>query len=325
MRTFGDCGGGRAVKATCGPVLVVGATGFVGRAIASALEAGGNEVVRLRAPRITGHWAEDRVETIRALRGSIDGCAAVVNAAGVADASGTHSDVLFGANAVLPGLIAEAAARERARFVHVSSASVQGRRRVLDSSNSVAPFSPYTRSKLGGERAVASYGRDSVIYRPPGVHGPGRQVTRSLAHLAASPLSSVAGRGDRPSANVLVQSVGAAVAHLALTDATPPPVVHHPSEGMTTESILRLLGGRRPKRIPVALARAVVLAGLVLGRSHPRVLANARRLEMLWFGQAQAPSWLEVDGWRSPTTPEDWRALGESLRSANTKDPEERV
>lgn len=306
-------------------IAVFGASGFVGHAVSSALEASGHEVVGLRAPRITRVTGQERREIVADLRHAISGCSAVVNAAGVAEAAGSESEDLIGANAVLPGLIAEAAAREDVRLVHVSTAAVQGRRGVLDSSHEVSPFSPYSRSKLAGERAVAAHGRGAVVYRPPGVHGPERRVTQSLARLAASPLSSVAGRGDRPTANVLAASVGSAVAHLATTPASPPPVVHHPSEGMTTGSLLRLLGGRRPIGVPFPAASAVMLMTLALGQAHPAILASARRLEMLWFGQSQAPSWLDDDGWRTPTTDEDWRVLGESARRARVKDSKERA
>jgi len=68
----------------------------------------------------------------------------------------------------------------------------------------------------------------------------------------------------------------------------PPVVALQPWEGWTTASLLRELGGREPRHLPVPLARAVVaaayaLSGLLRGRGR----AAVRRVELVWFGQRQ--------------------------------------
>ena len=86
------------------------------------------------------------------LAAAFAGVQVVVNAAGLATPGGTDSPALRGANALLPLVVADAAdAAGVQRFVHLSSAAVQGHRPFLDESSHVQPFSAYSRSKALGE------------------------------------------------------------------------------------------------------------------------------------------------------------------------------
>lgn len=298
-------------------IALVGATGFVGSHVRAALEQRGAHVVGISAPRLSttartvGELDRDIEQLVSrdamlSLREDLRGCDAVVNAAGVANATG-NGDALFGANALLPGLLASLIPGH-IRFVHVSSAAVQGRRNPLDESEQLAPFSPYSSSKALGEMSVRSRGADNVIYRPTSVQGSGRDVTRSLVRLLRSPAASVAGNGDAPTPQVLVQNVADAVAFLALEAGHPPSVVLHPSEWITTGDLVRLLGERTPLRVPTLVARAVIGLGFTVGRLIPAGAGVARRLEILWLGQDQAASWL--DGrWSAPLGREAWKEL----------------
>lgn len=298
-------------------VAVVGATGFVGSAVAEALARRGAEVTPVRAPRLTstartpaGVAAQLRsaeaVAAVAALREALRGCDAVVNAAGVARATGTWDPALIGANALLPLVVAEARPAG-ARLVHVSSVAVQGAASLLDESRRYAPFSPYSASKALGEQVLEPYD-DVVVFRPTSVHGRGRDVTRTLVRVLSSPAASVAGRGDGPTPQVLVANVGDAVAFVALFTQTPPAVVLQPSEDLTVRDLVRVLGHREPLRVPAPLARAVVRLAAMLGRWSGPAAGVSRRLEMMWFGQAQGHSWL--DGrWSAPVGREGWREL----------------
>lgn len=303
-------------------VVLIGATGFVGSAVAEALSSHG-DVVPVASPRLTsGARTVDELrqavaaqELVRAeLVRQFADADVVVNAAGDPDASSLDHDVLFGANALLPGVLLAAAIEAGVpRFVHVSSAVVQNDRPTLDASEDMDGFSPYSASKVLGEhvlRAATAAGCDVVRYRPPSVHAPGRRVTRMIARIAGSPAATVARPGQQPTPQALLPNVASAVAFLATTDKVPPAVVHHPSEGVTVTTLMSdLSGGRSPLRLPRALARSLVAAAKLVGRVHQPTAANARRLELLWLGQAQAPSWLTDAGWQPPVGREGWQSL----------------
>jgi len=251
-----------------------------------------------RSPR----WAPDRHHLLEQLR-DVD---AVVIAAGVAVATGSGDD-LFGADALLPALVS-AAAPATARVVHVSSAAVQGRRPLLDESTETAPFSDYSLAKALGEQAVLQGNPGAVCFRPTSVHGAGRDVTRTLARVASSRFASVAGRGDGPTPQVLVENVADAIAFVTLTPREVPSVVLHPHEGMSVAQLVRVLGDREPRHVPVAIARSIVGLAVIAGRRSSKAAGVGRRLEMLWFGQAQTPGWL-TDCWEPIAGPGDWERL----------------
>ena len=302
-------------------VVVIGASGFVGSAVVRALEARGTTVTALHAPRLRPIHPDRAAEGLRSLTGEIaafardlEGADAVVNAAGIADSTSADGASLTAANALLPGYIGAACAiAEVPRFVQVSSAAVQGRAPVLDSSPVVAPLSPYARSKALGESLARGASQGTVVYRPPGVHGASRRVSQAIARLARSPLSCVARPGTSPTPQALLPNVADAIAFLATTEIQPPSTVAHPSEGLTTVSLLHLLGGRVPREIPRPLAKGVVALLTAAGRAVPYLGANARRLEVLWLGQPQADSWLSSAGWAPPLGQDAWQALGREL------------
>lgn len=246
------------------------------------------------------------------------GASVLINAAGDPDASSLDAGALFGANALLPGLLLRAAHKAGIRrFVQISSAVVQADKEVLDSSEDLRPFSPYSASKVLGELLLRDPAGDLEVvrYRPPSVHAPDRRVTRMIGKIAKSPAAVVATPGTQPTPQALLPNVAAAVAYLATSEMSPPAVVHHPSEGLTVSSLLEYLsGGRSPFRIPQALARSVVVMLKALGRTYGPVAANARRVELLWFGQEQAESWLTARGWKPPVDRDGWRALAEVER-----------
>lgn len=291
-------------------IAVVGASGFVGSAVVVRLRARGAETIEVRAPRIKGTIgasapSDDLVAEICELIGD---ATCVVNAAGMADALAADAETLDGANGLWPGLLARACLRGGQRLVHVSSAAVQGRR-ALDSSEQYAAFSPYSRSKVMGEQAALTSPGEVCVVRPPGVHAPTRPVTRSIISLARSPLSSVAAPGTDNAPQSQLVNVADAIAFLALHEGSVPRIVHVPAEGITTYELLRAVGGRPPQQVPRALAAMIVSAARLTGKHNGRVAGHARRLEVLWFGQTQAPSWLTEAGWLPPAGHEGWSQM----------------
>lgn len=305
-------------------VGVVGANGFVGGAVIGALTARGVTCSGVRAPRLAPVEPRGTRLAIAGLTSVVDelansfmGLDAVVNAAGDPDASSRDTAALVAANAVLPLLLARAAAAAGVRrFVHISSAVVQGRRPVLDESEDIEAFSDYSRSKALAEELLRQQGDERVvIYRPPSVHSGDRRVTRALAAISRSPLSTVAHPGTAPTPQAHVDNVGDAIAFLALCSEQPPPIVIHPWEGFTTAEFLELLGGRPPRRIPTWLASSTTAALRAAGGKVKPVAANARRLEMMWQGQGQAVSWLEQSGWVAPAGRDAWLRTAAAARA----------
>ncbi|SMC31276.1 glycosyltransferase [Janibacter indicus] len=309
-------------------VCVIGSTGFIGTFVCEALEASGVAVRRIRAPRLTHTGSIIPAEIVRDYRSVINelaeqliGVDAVVNAAGDSNAASRDRAGLMGANALLPALVAIACEQAQVpRLVHLSSAAVQGRMPELNETLEIEPFSEYSRSKAEGERLVLQIRpRTTTVYRPPGVHAASRRVTQTLTKIATSPLSTVPGEGNDPSPQALAVNVGSAIAFLAVTPQLPPPVVTHPSEGLTTRSVLELLGGREPRSIPRIIARVLVRVGRSFARGWPALSAHVRRVEMVWFGQRQSVSWLtSPGGWEAVVGHEGWRDLGREVRSASS-------
>lgn len=305
-------------------VAVVGASGFIGHHVCVALRDRGCLVVPIGGIRVT----RDRIgsiedmtnhesEAARRLAEKLSGSEAVVNAAGVSVAQGTQVGSLVSANAVFPLILATATkAVGIPRLIHVSSAAVQGRKSVLDSSPQTFAFSPYSSSKSWGEELVLGNGpKQTVVYRPPGVHGRDRPTTKLTVRVASSPLAAYAGDGAANTPQALVENVADAIAFMSVTDLTIPSIVNHPSEGLTVRSYLRRLGDREPKRIPEPAAVPILGAAVMLGNVFSSLSAHSRRLEVLWRGQEQAPSWLTAAGWRPPRGLDGWDKLGVLCRS----------
>lgn len=288
-----------------GSWAVVGASGFVGSAIVAELRRRGREVVEVRAPRVelsprasdaalVARLAAQRSseELVEALRGA----SVVVNAAGAAEPGAGATSRVYGANALLPAVVALAAEAAGAdRVVHLSSAAVQGRRAVLDETPEVEPFSPYSRSKALGERALlalaGSARPDIVIVRATSVQGTGRRTTESLRAVARSAVASVARPGTQPSAVSSVGRLAELIGDVGSCTTAVPRIVLQPWEGLSVQQVLEYAGGRAPRRLPRALCAVLVATGRAAGALVPGLLGAVRRVEVMWFGQAQVAGW----------------------------------
>ena len=289
---------------------VLGSAGFIGSAVCAALGAAGITVRAVPAPRLESA-ARDAfglldeaaaLVTVRAeLAAAFAGADVVVNAAGLATPGGADSAALRGANALLPVVLAGAADDAGVkRFIHLSSAAVQGHRPFLDETSYVQPFSAYSRSKALGEQALAerSSGPCSVVtIRATSVQGPGRPTTAKLAKLAASPLATVAGSGAAPSPVSSVDSLVQFIRAVGLHAGPVPAIILQPWEHCTVAGVLEAAGGRKPRRLPAWLCRSALWCGYrVSSLAGERLHGPLRRLEMMWFGQGQVPGWAEATG-----------------------------
>ena len=217
-------------------VLVTGAAGFIGGALCRGLaERGHRPVAGLRRPAPPSSTAEglllgditpDR-DWSRALRGvRID---IVVHLA--QRAHSTADPAALAPEPAAAAALARAAARAGARrFVYLSSITAMGAAtapgRPFRAGDEPHPDSPYGRSKLATEEALAEAATDTgielVIIRPPLVHGPGvRANFRALLQLVASgiplPFSRIDNRRSLIFVDNLIDLTATAATHPAAT------------------------------------------------------------------------------------------------------------
>lgn len=190
-------------------VLLLGAGGQLGWELARSLQPLGELVVadRRRADL-------SRPETLSAF---VDGVApdVVVNAAAYtavdrAEAQGAQA---FAVNARAPGVLAEAARRAGALFVHYSTDYVFDGTgdSPRDERAPTAPLNCYGRSKLAGEQAVAAAGGDWLVLRTSWIYAArGRNFLRTILRLAA----------ERERLEVVADQVGAPTPARFVADAT---------------------------------------------------------------------------------------------------------
>ncbi len=165
-------------------LLLTGATGQLGQALAAAAPADAHLVALDRA-------ALDLAEGDAIARAIVDHAPTlVVNAAAytAVDRAESEPDLAHAVNAVAPGLLAAAAARAGAAFVHVSTDFVfdgtLGRPyRPDDAAN---PLSVYGRTKWEGEEAVRAAHPSPLIVRTAWVHAAGgRNFVATMLRLMA--------------------------------------------------------------------------------------------------------------------------------------------
>lgn len=190
-------------------VVITGATGFIGGALARRLAAGGGnaegvEIVALshsgrhreRLADLPITWRNGDITDPATLDGAFDGADWIVHAAGLLGRAGIPEETYHHVNAegARHVFAAVAAARatgrlpEGARLLHLSSAGVLGplpRRDQaapvastghVDEAAPLAPSNAYERSKAQGEhyaREFALSGLPLVVARPEFVYGPG--------------------------------------------------------------------------------------------------------------------------------------------------------
>jgi nucleoside-diphosphate-sugar epimerase len=159
-------------------VLVTGGLGFIGSRLCEALLDEGFSV-----------RCVDRLSGPGAHPGQVRGVDAVIHLAALPGVRTRHAPAaLRAANVDLTDRLAAAAARQKARFVFVSSSSVYGDAALLPTPEDapLAPRNPYAASKAAAERAVLARGGDPVIVRPFTVYGPGQRPDMAFARWIAA-------------------------------------------------------------------------------------------------------------------------------------------
>jgi UDP-N-acetyl-alpha-D-quinovosamine dehydrogenase len=217
-------------------VLVTGATGFLGQAVADALAKAGHDVLRgaRTVPAIARagtRWiGYGEVGPATRWEAALAGVEVVVHLAGLAhlpDAvAATAAETFTRVNAEGTARLASAAVGAGVRrLVLVSSALVLGEAspgRPFTEDDEPAPAGTYARSKLDSERRLVEAARGSalewVILRPPMVYGAGaggnfRRLVKLVRTRAPLPLGAATARRTFIGIDNLADAVAHAVEH----------------------------------------------------------------------------------------------------------------
>lgn len=152
-----------AAEPSTGPILVLGATGQVGRELPRALAPLGRVVALDRKGADLSHP--------ESLPGIIEahGPSAIVNAAAytAVDRAETEAELAMTVNGVAPGVLARAAAERGIPLVHYSTDYVFDGSKAgsYTEGDPTGPVSSYGRSKLEGEREIVATGGECFILR----------------------------------------------------------------------------------------------------------------------------------------------------------------
>lgn len=307
---------------------VLGPSGFVGTATLEAARQAHYDVAPISV-RIHPLASSAQASSVTSLYPSLyhhlvdrfHGLDAVINAAGVAAPSRRENPHMWATNVHLPELaLAAAQSAGIRRFVHVSSAAVQGRREPLDESLNWEPFSPYSRAKAEAERRVIDRALAGplalVVYRATSIHGIHNPTTQRLARLARANLIPVSKQGHITLPVSLVDNLAAGLLYSA-TSPDVSGVILHPDEGITVRALWRFFNeNARLINLPSPLARTVVRSLRSLVGDHRGAQASLRRVEVLLFGQATAAQKLQDHNFRPPIGTHGWMSLGQSMNGS---------
>jgi dihydroflavonol-4-reductase len=292
-------------------VLVTGATGKVGNAVARRLTERGDHVVALvRDPARAREVLPEEVELARgdvadqaSVRAAAEGIEAVFNCVGMFEQWVPDPRIFERVNADgARNVIAAAREAGARRAVHTSTfdvfhAAPRGtvtEARLADYEKGTA----YERSKQRAEELViaeAEAGIEVVIVNPSAVYGPGPWAAAGLDGVLRDAL-----RGRLPAAPpggmTLVHADDVAAGHLAALERGRPGERYILADGYASAAeILRVAvdeagRGRVPPTLPVPVARGLAAAGEALAGAirRPPLLAGGQLHFLLW--QARADS-----------------------------------
>ena len=169
------------------PLLVTGATGFLGRNLCPYVARRGYRLRALVRPTsdyafleaLGAELAWGDLRDAASVERAVSGCRAVIHAAAKFRFWGDRES-FFAVNVDGSRHVLEAARRAGVeRFVHISTVAVVGRPPedgVITEETPCRPLDPYQESKLEGERLALAYHRDHglpvVVLRPGAMYGP---------------------------------------------------------------------------------------------------------------------------------------------------------
>lgn len=306
-----------------GPVVVTGASGFVGRALVTHLA--GQAPVRACFRRIaagempanaSAHAIGDLTHNVD-WSAVLDGANAVIHTAARVHQLGEDQAIAadlyrrVNVDATLALASAAAAAGVR-RFVFLSSIKVNGDDTApgqpFTAADTPRPTDAYGRSKLEAEKGLARIARETglevVILRPPLIYGPGvkgnlARLVRLVRRRVPLPLGAIDNRRSLLSLENLCSAIGVCLSHPAAVGHT---FLVADSDDLSTPQLVREIGqalGIAPMLVPIPVP-LLRLAGALSGRS-----AEVNRLT----------GWLQVDAF-AITSATSWMPARSSVAAS---------
>jgi dihydroflavonol-4-reductase len=317
-------------------VLVTGATGKVGYAIASALLERGDHVrVLVRDPKRAATLLPAGLEPVTgdatdpgSLAAAVDGIELVFNSMGMPEQWVRDEGIFDRVNAQGSGHLA-AAAKEAGvrRFVHTSThdvfhAETGGRfdeTKLADYPKGTA----YERSKQHAEELVLAErdGMEVVVLNPSGVYGPTPSPTPSFENEVFEPAVRKRLPAIPPGGTGYAFVEGVADGHLLAAEKGKDGERYILADGYAdfrelAETAVRIAGrGRVPPRMPVPIARAVsaLTEGVSRVTRRPPLLPRGQLHYILWQARPDSSKAQRELGWRQTPLAEGVRKTLDSM------------
>ncbi|MGZ5341668.1 MAG: NAD-dependent epimerase/dehydratase family protein [Solirubrobacterales bacterium] len=317
-------------------VLVTGATGKVGHAVATALLERGDDVRALvRDPARAAALLPAGVEPVHGdvtepgtLPAAVTGAAVVFNAMGIPEQWRADEGEFERVNAEGSAKVARAARGAGVRrFVHTSTNDVFDAEQGQSFDETMLADQPkgtaYERSKQHAEELVLAErdGIEVVILNPVGVYGPGPSASVSFDEDMFRPL--VRGRLPAlpPGGMGLVYTRGVAEGHLLAADRAPDGERYILSDAYVTtrelaEKVVAMAGrGRVPPTMPRAVARTLAVVGEGVSKliRRPPLISRGQLYYFNWQARADSSKAQRELGWNTTPLDEGLRRTLDSL------------
>jgi nucleoside-diphosphate-sugar epimerase len=311
-------------------VLVTGATGKVGNAIASALLDRGEAVRALvRDPQRAASVLPAGIEPIRgdvtdaeSLATATEGCELVFNSMGMPEQWVKDEAIFDQVNAIGSQQVAIAALRSGVRrFIHTSTHDVfhadTGERFDETTLADYPKGTAYERSKQHAEELVLAErdGMEVVILNPSGVYGPTPSPTPSFENGLFEPVVRKRLPAVPPGGTGYAFVEGVAAGHLLAAEKGIDGERYILADGYASfrdlaECVKRVAGrGRIPPTMPIPVAKAIASVGAGVSRviRRPPLLPKGQLIYFLWQGRPDSTKAQRELGWTTTTLDEGVR------------------